>query len=217
MTARQDSTSQEKGRPPTGSGGTRSALTKNRHIIEEYLDVAVSNDVAYDQWLQYDKWSEIFKHEHAQAAKSDGDDSDNDDGDVKAGSKIGPSKREWTAEILKREPGRRVEWRSKGGAHVEGVAIFNRLGPHLTHLTVNMEYRPAGVFETVGNFFRMPRRRVRKDLKLFKNYIEFRGTATGSGGGEIKGPGIARDVDEQLEQADPDSHEPPHQEEERGT
>lgn len=136
---------------------------KNSHVIEEYIDVGVPASFAFEHWTRYSDWSQFFKKEDAKAG---------DDGKVQVNAKIGPSHRQWTTEVVKEERDRRVDWRAKGGVKAKGSVIFNPLDDRLTHLTVDIEYQPSGAFETVGNFLRMPRRRVRKDLKLFKNYIE---------------------------------------------
>ena len=126
--------------------------------------------------------------------QGDGDDGEKDDDDrkVTVTAKIGPSQRQWETEIVERVPGRRIAWRAKGGIQAKGAVTFHRLDDRLTYLTVNIEYKPSGFMETVGNFFRMQRRRVRKDLKLFKNYIELRGEATGKGPGRVRGKGLQR-------------------------
>jgi uncharacterized membrane protein len=181
------------GRNRPQSGG-RSSLVKNKHIIEEFIDVGVPHQVAYDQWTQYDEWSTIFKKE---SAKAEGDDSEK----VTVTAKIGPSQRQWPTEVLFQKPGRRIEWQAKGGVKAKGVTTFHRLDDRLTHVQAVIQYQPSGFFETIGNFFRMQRRRVRKDLKLFKNFIDLRGEATGEGPGEITGSGLAEGIDEQVEQA----------------
>lgn len=135
---------------------------KNSHVIEEYIDVGVPASFAFEHWTRYSDWSQFFRKEDAKAG----------DGEVQVNAKIGPSHRQWTTEVVKEERDRRLDWKAKGGIKARGSVIFNRLDDRLTHLTVDIEYQPSGAFETVGNFFRMPRRRVRKDLKLFKNYIE---------------------------------------------
>jgi uncharacterized membrane protein len=168
-------------------GGGR---VKSSHIIEEHIDVGVPRDTVYDQWTQYKEFSKYTKHESA---------NEQDDGKVQFESKIGPSRRNWTTEVVERRPLKRIAWRSVGGAQNMGVISFHRLDKNLTHLMVEMEYHPKGFFEVIGNFFRMPRRRVRKDLKLFKDFIELRGEATGKGPGPLKEQkGLKGQMDERV-------------------
>lgn len=202
----------------TGSGG-RASVVPNRHIIEEFIDVGVPQRTAYDQWTQYEEWSKIFKKESAERRDGGGDD-DEDGGDEERGdgergqeeggdrgdevtvtAKIGPSRRQWQAEVVGQQPGRRIEWEAKGGVQAKGVTTFHRLDDRLTHVQVVIEYKPSGFLETVGNTLRFQRRRVRKDLKLFKNFVDLRGEATGEGPDEAHGPGLSGSLDEQLQQA----------------
>jgi uncharacterized membrane protein len=191
----------------SGSGGQKDSSSpqrvKNSHVIAETINVGVDHSTAYDQWTQYDKWSEIFKKESARVRRSPGRAAAQGSRDTKVEvtAKIGPSRRQWETEIVERIPGRRLAWRAKGGVQAKGVTTFHRLDDRLTQLMVEVEYRPSGFFETIGNFFRMPRRRVRKDLKLFKHYIELRGEATGSGPGELHQDGGLRDDVDQQNQA----------------
>jgi hypothetical protein len=148
---------------------------------------------AFDRWVEYQKWNEIFKKESAQAAENPDRDSGEDDsgeedageedsgdddeesdgrGEVKVTAKIGPSRREWTAEIIECDVPHRLGWSSRGGLQARGVTSFHSLADRLTKVMVEIEYKPSGFLETVGNFFRMQRRRVRRDLRLFKNYVE---------------------------------------------
>ncbi len=157
---------------------------KSSHIITEHIDVGVPTDVAFEQWTQYDKWSEVFKNESADTddkggqgnsgrAQSGGQEK------VKVRAKIGPSERQWTAEVVDSEPGHRLRWRSRGPLKARGTTTFHRLDDRLTRLMVEIEYQPTGFLEIIGNFFRMQRRRVRRDLRLFKHYVELRGEAGG--------------------------------------
>lgn len=158
----------EKSSSPKGKkAGSRSSLAKNKHIIEETIYVGVPHKVAYDQWTQYSEWSKIFKKESARARSAD-EGPEQDKRNVTVSAKIGPSRREWRTEVVNQKPGRRIEWEAKGGVQARGVVTFHRLDDRLTHLSVVIHYRPSGFMETIGNFLRMQRRRVRKDLKLFK-------------------------------------------------
>lgn len=173
-----------------GAGGGRGGPVKSSHVIEEHIDLGVPRDVAYDQWTRYQDLAKYAKHESAEQRRKDR---------VSFHSKIGPSSRGWDAQIVEQRPGRRIVWRSIGGARHMGVVTFHKLDDRLTRLMVEMEYHPAGAIETVGNFFRMQRRRVRKDLRLFKHFIELRGEATGKGSRErMRGEGLRQETDDRL-------------------
>ena len=151
------------------------APPKLSHIIEEHTEVAVPRQAAYDQWMRFQEISKIFKKESAERK---------DDGKVRFTSKIGPSKRTWEARVVEQVPGRRVSWRSTSGPTNRGIVSFHRLAENLTRVMVEMEHEPQGLMETLGTFFRMTRRRVRKDLRLFKNFVELRGEVPPSGADE---------------------------------
>jgi len=190
---------------PKATGRARSkspaARVKSAHIITEHIDVGVPAQVAFDQWTQYDKWSEMFKKESADRGRKNrqdpGDDGSQDT--VKVRAKIGPSERQFVAEVVEVDPGHRISWKSKGSVQAMGTTSFHRLDDRLTQLMVQIEYRPTGLLEVIGNFFRMQRRRVRRDLRLFKHYIEMRGEATGEGPRQSSGAGLASEVDPEKE------------------
>ena len=154
-------------------------VVKSRHIITEHIDVGVPADVAFEHWTKYEKWSEMFKNESADTGGKRSGRGDGGRGrqEIKVRAKIGPSERQWKAQIVSTEPGHRINWRSRGPLQAMGSTSFHRLDDRLTHVMVEMEYKPTGFLETVGNFFRMQRRRVRRDLRLFKNYVELLGVA----------------------------------------
>jgi uncharacterized membrane protein len=180
---------------------SRAARVKSAHIITERIDVGVPAQVAFDQWTQFDKWSEMFKKESADTGRRNrhGGKGNSPQGEVKVRSKIGPSERQFTAAVMEVEPGRRITWKSKGQVQAMGTTSFHRLDDRLTRLMVEIEYRPTGFLEVIGNFFRMQRRRVRRDLRLFKHYIEMRGKATGTGPRQAAGEGLGAEVDGQEE------------------
>jgi Polyketide cyclase / dehydrase and lipid transport len=205
-----------KGSPAKKSqSGSRSSLAKNKHIIEESISVGVPHQDAYDQWTQYRDWSKIFKKESAEQKDEQDDKSRNgggsdhgeDDNELSVTSKIGPSQRQWQAEVVAQEPGRRIEWEAQGGVQAKGVVTFHRLDDRLTHVQVVIHYVPSGFMETVGNTLRMPRRRVRKDLKLFKNFVDLRKEPTGEGPGRIRNGGLRQGVDQELRQAERSSED----------
>jgi hypothetical protein len=157
-----------------GGGGGR---TKLSHLIEQNTNVAVPRHVAYDQWTQFETFPSFMKGvESVEQKQRD---------KMQWSSKIGPSRRNWQAEITEQIPDERIRWKSTGGAKLQGVASFHQLDDELTRMLIQMEYHPTGVFEKTANTLRIPRRRVKRDLRLFKHFIELRGEETGAWRGKI--------------------------------
>ena len=155
-------------RDATGGGGA----PRLSHLIEEHTEVAVSRSVAYNQWTQFETFPSIVKGAErvAQQARDK----------VEWTSKIGPVRRSWQGVITEQVPDERIAWRSEGGLRLEGVVSFHSLDRDLTRVLVEMEYSPRGPVEHVGNLLRVQRRRVRRDLRLFKHFVELRGEETGA-------------------------------------
>ena len=82
----------------------------------------------------------------------------------------------------------RVAWTSTSGSDQSGVVTFHRLGEMLTRVTVQMDFDPEGVVETVGDKLGVLDRRVKGDLKRFKDFIESEGYETGEWRGEVPRP-----------------------------
>lgn len=152
------------------SGGD--GAPKLSHVIEEHTDVAVPRSVAYNQWTQFEMFPAIMKG--AESVEQQERDK------VSWTSKIGPSRRSWQGEITEQVPDERISWKSTGGLSLRGVVTFHSLDDNLTHVLVEIEYDPRGPVEHVGNLLRVQRRRVRRDLRLFKHFVELRGEETGA-------------------------------------
>ena len=159
----------------TGHGGKDKP--KLSHLIEEHTDIAASRSTVYNQWTQMEMFPGLTK-----AAESV---SQNEDDQVEWTAKIGPSRRQWTARITRQIPDELIAWHSEGGLEMEGVVSFHRLDEDLTRVLVEIHYRPHGPVETVGNKLRIQRRRVRRDLRLFKHFMELEGEETGAWRGSI--------------------------------
>ncbi len=175
--------------PGGQSKGASGSPIKSSHIIEEHVDVGVAREDAFAQWTEYRELPKFSKKESAEPKREDR---------VSFTSKIGPSTRHWDADVVDQQPPRLIAWRSVGGSQNMGVITFHSLDDRLTRVMVEMEYHPRGAIETVGNFFRMQRRRVRKDLRLYKHFMELRGEPTGPGAGRVRGKGLAGEIDERL-------------------
>lgn len=164
-----------------GGGGSKPKLS---HLIEQHTDISAPRSVVYNQWTQFEMFPTLTKGIESAAQE--------DDDKVKWTSKIGPSRRNWTGKIVEQVPDERISWKSEGGASIQGVVTFHSLDIDLTRVLLQMEYKPTGPVEWVGNTLRVQRRRAKRDLRLFKHFIEMRGEETGAWRGHI-------DADEPLE------------------
>lgn len=153
-------------------GGDGNGKPKLSHLIEEHIDVAVPRSVAYNQWTQFEMFPSIVKGaERVEQKERD---------KAEWTSKIGPSRRSWSSEITEQVPDERIAWKTTGGLQMKGVVTFHSLDDNLTRVHVQIEYTPRGPVEHVANLLRIQRRRVRRDLRLFKHFVELRGEATGA-------------------------------------
>lgn len=165
---------------------------KMRPIIKEAQDVAVPRRVAYDQWTQLEDLPDILKAVKAVEQ--------NDAVDSHWTVKIGPSTREWDAEITEQVPDSHIAWRSSGGAQHFGVVSFHELDRALSRVQLEMEYHPTGLVEKVGNLFLAARKRSRRELRLFKHHMENEREATGSWRGEIRAGEVVVSHEEKVQQ-----------------
>jgi uncharacterized membrane protein len=160
------------GKKPTGHGRGR------RLPVQEYVDVGVDIETAYDQWTQFEEFPR-FMHRVEKIEQKD-------DTTLMWHENIWGVRRSWEAEILDQQPSERIAWRGKGQTEVVGVVTFHRLSDRLTRVMVNMDFQPKGLFEKTASGLRMSRRAVRSDLMRFKAYIEMKDDPSGAWRGRIE-------------------------------
>ncbi len=155
-----------------------SGTPRLRHLIEEHTDISVPRSVAYNQWTEMEMFPSIVKGvDSVDQAEEDR---------TEWASKIGPVRRRWKAQIVEQVPDERIAWVSQSGPEHRGVVTFHSIDEDLTRVLVQMHYVPHGPLETVANSLRVQRRRVRRDLRLFKHFLELRGEETGEWRGTIR-------------------------------
>jgi uncharacterized membrane protein len=146
--------------------------------VTEHVDVAVPVRTAYNQWTQFEEFPQFMDGVQEIRQLSDTM--------THWTAEIAGVKREFDARITEQIPDERVAWTSTGGIHHAGVITFHRLDDTHTRVTAQMEFDPQGVVEQAGDMLGMVDRRIKGDLKRFKDFIERRGgMETGAWRGEV--------------------------------
>jgi len=94
--------------------------------------------------------------------------------------------REWNAVIDEQRPDERIAWHSTTGKRNTGLVTFHRLDDNRSKVLVQMDFEPSGMREKLGHALGLDRRRVRGDLRRFKELIESRPGETGAWRGEVQ-------------------------------
>jgi uncharacterized membrane protein len=155
-------------------------------IIEQAIEVDVPVSTAYNQWTQFEEFPRFMEHVREVVQL--------DDRRLRWRAEVAGTVKEWTAEIVDQVPDERVAWRSTAGAPNGGRVTFEPLGPGRTRITLELEYDPEGLVESVGDAAGVVSRRVAGDLERFKEFIEGRGRETGAWRGRIGPPTSATDA-----------------------
>jgi uncharacterized membrane protein len=148
--------------------------------VTESVDVDVPVRTAYNQWTQFEEFPEFMDgvREIRQI----------DATHTRWKTAVGGVEREFDAEITEQRPDERVAWKSITGERQAGVVTFHRLDDTHTRVTVQMDYDPQGLIEKAGDTLGIVDRRVKGDLRRFKEFIERRDGETGAWRGEIDRP-----------------------------
>ncbi|GAA4412720.1 SRPBCC family protein [Actinokineospora soli] len=150
--------------------------------ITESVDVHVDVRTAYNQWTQFETFPRFMEgvEEIRQL----------DDRTTHWKTRVGGVTREFDAVIAEQRPDERVAWKSVDGPTHAGVVTFHRIDADTTRVTAQMDIDPEGFVETVGDKLGVLDRRVKGDLKRFKEFIEHdrSGQETGAWRGEVDPP-----------------------------
>jgi uncharacterized membrane protein len=153
---------------------------KDRSKVLKAIDVEVPCSTAYNQWTQFEEFPEFMEGVESVTQL--------DDRHLHWRAEIGGKTVEWDAEITEQLPDERIAWTSRNGAQNAGVVTFHRLSDDSCRVTLQLDYKPEGVIENVGDFLGVVSRRAEGDLERFKEFIEARGTETGAWRGEVASP-----------------------------
>jgi len=146
--------------------------------VQETVDVDVPVRTAYDQWTQFESFPEFM-------------------GGVESITQIDATRNHWVTkiagvtrefdtEITEQHPDERVAWKSTGGdTRHAGVVTFHRLNDTQTRVAIQIDWEPSGLTEKAGSALGVDDHQVKVDAKRFKEFIEHRGTETGSWRGDV--------------------------------
>jgi len=157
-------------------------MKKNRTLngdssIIEAIEVKVPVRAVYNQWTQFEDFPQFMKSikEIRQV----------DDRHLHWKANVAGEDKEWDSEITEQIPDKRIAWRSTGGVHNAGVVTFHKVADNVTRVTLQMDYQPDGVLETIGDVLGAVRLEMRSNLTDFKEMLEKRGAETGGWRGKI--------------------------------
>ncbi|MFD4956589.1 SRPBCC family protein [Streptomyces sp. NPDC058451] len=147
--------------------------------VKETVEVDVPVHAAYNQWTQFEEFPRFMEgvEEVRQL----------DDSHNRWTTRIGGVRREFDTEIVDQLPDERITWRSTtGDTRQKGSVRFERVDDAHTRVELVMEVEPSGTVETAGDMLGVVDRRVKGDMKRFKQYIEEHGGETGAWRGRIR-------------------------------
>lgn len=145
--------------------------------ITRSIQVDVPLQTAYDQWTQFEDFPRFMGGVERITQL--------DDTRTHWVTKIGGVSREFDAEVLVQQPDQGVSWRSTDGTTHAGRVTFSPVSDTVTEVTLAMDWQPDGFVEKAGDVLGVVEAQAKKDLEGFKQFIEERGTATGSWRGSV--------------------------------
>ncbi|MEN3276243.1 MAG: hypothetical protein V7631_2033 [Massilia sp.] len=145
--------------------------------ITESIEVNVPVRTAYNQWTQFEDFPQFMKSVHEVRQL--------DDKHLHWKANVAGEEKEWDAEITERIPDKRIAWRSITGVPNAGVVTFHKISDSVCRVTLQMDYQPEGVLETIGDALGAVRMEARSNLANFKEMLEKRGAETGAWRGKI--------------------------------
>ncbi|MBH5333456.1 SRPBCC family protein [Streptomyces pactum] len=148
-------------------------------MVKESVEVDVPVRTAYNQWTQFEEFPRFMEgvEEVTQL----------DDRHNHWRTKIGGVRREFDTEIVDQLPDERIAWRTTSGdTKQRGVVTFQRLDDTHTRVDLALEVEPSGAVEKAGDVTGVINRRIKGDMRRFKEYIEQQGGETGAWRGRIQ-------------------------------
>ncbi|WP_406301305.1 SRPBCC family protein [Streptomyces sp. NBC_00885] len=146
--------------------------------VKQAVEVGVPVHTAYNQWTQFEEFPRFMEgvEEVRQL----------DDLHNHWTTEIGGVRREFDTEIVDQLPDERIAWRTMSGdTKQKGMVRFQSLDETHTRVELVMDVESTGVAEKGADMLGMIDRRVKGDMRRFKEYIEQRGGESGSWRGRV--------------------------------
>ncbi|MEU2335418.1 SRPBCC family protein [Streptomyces sp. NPDC006654] len=147
--------------------------------VKEAVDVGVPLHTAYNQWTQFEDFPNFMEgvEEVRQV----------DDRHNHWTTSIGGVRREFDTEIVDQLPDDRITWRTTDGdTRQRGTVRFESLDDGHTRVELTMDVEPSGLAEKGADALGLIDRRVKGDLRRFKEFIEQRGAESGAWRGRVR-------------------------------
>ncbi|MFJ7906659.1 SRPBCC family protein [Kitasatospora sp. NPDC096204] len=147
-------------------------------MVKESVDVDVPLGAVYNQWTLFEEFPRFMEGVDSVTQL--------DDRHNHWRTSIGGVTREFDTEIVDQLPDERIAWRTvDGDVKQHGVVTFQRLDDAHTRVNMAIDFRPEGVAEKAGDALGMVDRRVKGDLRRFKDFVERRGGEEGGWRGRV--------------------------------
>ncbi|MEW2085885.1 SRPBCC family protein [Streptomyces sp. NPDC005283] len=146
--------------------------------VKESVEVEVPVHTAYNQWTQFEEFPKFMEgvEEVTQL----------DDTHNHWTTKIGGVRREFDTEIVDQLPDERIAWRTiSGDTQQMGMVRFQRLDDTHTRVELVMDVEPTGAADKAASAVGLIDRRVKGDMRRFKEFVEERGEESGSWRGRV--------------------------------
>ena len=144
---------------------------------EASIEVDRPVQTVYNQWTQFESFPNFM----------DGVEriTQIDDKRVHWVTKVAGVERQFDTEITEQSPDQRIAWKSTVGTTHAGVVTFHRLDEGKTRVMLQMDIRPEGLTEKIGDLAGFVQRQVEGDLGRFKSFIESQPAETGAWRGRV--------------------------------